>query len=62
VLISRSPDLEVDCRPLLKEVMSFMGGGGGGRKEYAQGGGGSAEKMDAAFAEAEAVVRKAIKN
>jgi alanyl-tRNA synthetase len=62
VLVSRSPDLEVDCRPLLKEVMSLMGGGGGGRKEYAQGGGGSAEKMDDAFAQAEALVRKAIKN
>jgi alanyl-tRNA synthetase len=61
VLVSRSSDLDVDCRPLLKEVMSLMGGGGGGRKEYAQGGGGSAEKMDDAFAQAEALVRKAIK-
>jgi len=52
VLVSRSKDIDIDCRDLLKEIMSVVGGGGGGKPEFAQGGGGNptrvAEAMDAA--------------
>ena len=50
VLVSRSPDLKVDCRALLKEIMKLLGGGGGGKPEYAQGGGGDASKLPQALA------------
>jgi len=45
VLVSRSKDLDVDCRVLLKEIMNLLGGGGGGKPEFAQGGGGDAGKL-----------------
>ncbi len=45
VLVSRSKDVDVDCRVLLKEIMSELGGGGGGKPEFAQGGGGDVEKL-----------------
>jgi len=45
VLVSRSKDVDVDCRVLLKEIMNLLGGGGGGKPEYAQGGGGDVEKL-----------------
>ncbi|MCE5296997.1 MAG: alanine--tRNA ligase [Euryarchaeota archaeon] len=50
VLVSRSPNVDIDCKLLLKEVMSIVGGGGGGRKEFAQGGGGDPAKVAEAFA------------
>jgi alanyl-tRNA synthetase len=49
VLVSRSADVDLDSRAVLKEVMTLIGGGGGGRKEFAQGGGGDASKMPSAF-------------
>jgi alanyl-tRNA synthetase len=45
VLVSRSKDIDIDSRILLKEIMSELGGGGGGKPEYAQGGGGDVEKL-----------------
>ncbi|HSV41900.1 MAG TPA: DHHA1 domain-containing protein, partial [Methanomassiliicoccales archaeon] len=50
VLVSRSPNVELDCKTLLREVMSIIGGGGGGKKDFAQGGGGDAMKIPDAFA------------
>ncbi|QLH75421.1 MAG: alanine--tRNA ligase [Methanomassiliicoccales archaeon] len=49
VLVSRSHDVDIDCKLLLKEVMSIIGGGGGGKKEFAQGGGGDPSKIPEAF-------------
>jgi alanyl-tRNA synthetase len=60
VLVSRSPDLKVDCRALLKEIMKLLGGGGGGKPEYAQGGGGDASKIPQALAQAPEMARKAL--
>ncbi len=45
VLVSRSKDVDIDSRILLKEIMTELGGGGGGKPEYAQGGGGEVEKL-----------------
>lgn len=56
VLVSRSSDVNVDCRVLLKEVMSLIGGGGGGKPEFAQGGGGDGKKMLEAFQQTEGLV------
>jgi alanyl-tRNA synthetase len=60
VLVSRSPELKVDCRALLKEIMKLLGGGGGGKPEYAQGGGGDASKLPQALALAPELARKAL--
>jgi alanyl-tRNA synthetase len=60
VLVSRSPDLKLDCRALLKEIMRLLGGGGGGKPEYAQGGGGDASKLPLALAQAPEMARKAL--
>jgi len=60
VLVSRSPELKVDCRALLKEIMKLLGGGGGGKPEYAQGGGGDASKLPQALALAPEMARKAL--
>jgi alanyl-tRNA synthetase len=60
VLVSRSPDLKVDCRTLLKEIMRLLGGGGGGKPEYAQGGGGDASKLPLALEQAPEMARKAL--
>jgi alanyl-tRNA synthetase len=57
VLVSRSNDVDVDCKVLLKEVMSIIGGGGGGRPEFAQGGGGDPHKLSDALAKVSELVR-----
>ncbi|MCU0861269.1 MAG: alanine--tRNA ligase-related protein, partial [Methanomassiliicoccales archaeon] len=60
VLVSRSPDLKIDCRALLKEIMKLVGGGGGGKPEYAQGGGGDASKLPQALGLAPELAKKAL--
>jgi alanyl-tRNA synthetase len=60
VLVSRSKDLDVDCRVLLKEIMSELGGGGGGKPEYAQGGGGDVEKLPETLMKVPDIVRNAL--
>jgi alanyl-tRNA synthetase len=57
VLVSRSGDVELDSRAVLKEVMSLVGGGGGGRKEFAQGGGGDPAKVQPALERAPEIIR-----
>jgi alanyl-tRNA synthetase len=49
VFVSRSADVDIDCRAALKEIMKLVGGGGGGKKEYATGGGGDPEKLHDTF-------------
>ncbi len=58
ILVSRSQDLNVDCRVLLKEIMKLLGGGGGGKKEYAQGGGGEIGKLAEALERAPEIAKK----
>jgi alanyl-tRNA synthetase len=60
VFVSRSADLKVDCRPILKEVMKLVGGGGGGKPDFAQGGGGDPAKLPAALQGAKDIVRAAL--
>ncbi|OPY30886.1 MAG: Alanine--tRNA ligase [Methanomassiliicoccales archaeon PtaU1.Bin124] len=50
VLVTRSADVDMDCKAMLREVMSIIGGGGGGKPDFAQGGGGDAKKIPDAFA------------
>jgi alanyl-tRNA synthetase len=57
VLVSRSADVELDSRAVLKEVMSLVGGGGGGRKEFAQGGGGDPARVQQALEKAPEIIR-----
>ena len=33
VFVSRSADVDIDCRAALKEIMKLVGGGGGGKKD-----------------------------
>ena len=49
VFVSKSADVDLDCRMALKEIMKLVGGGGGGKKEYATGGGGDPEKLHDTF-------------
>lgn len=60
LFVSRSPELKVDCRPVLKEIMKLVGGGGGGKPDLAQGGGGDPGKMAEALSKAPAIVRAAL--
>jgi alanyl-tRNA synthetase len=62
LLVSRSSDLQLDSRALLKEIMRLTGGGGGGKPEYAQGGGGDSAKLPDALARTPDIVRKALKS
>jgi alanyl-tRNA synthetase len=62
VLVSRSADVELDSRAVLKEVMSLVGGGGGGRKEFAQGGGGDPAKVQHALEKAPEIIRSHLDN
>jgi alanyl-tRNA synthetase len=61
MLVSRSLDVDVDCRSLLKEIMKLLGGGGGGKKEYAQGGGGDVSKLPEALDKASEMAKRALK-
>jgi alanyl-tRNA synthetase len=56
MLASRSQDLDIDCRQLLREVGKLVGGGGGGKPDFAQGGGADPEKMDEALDKVEGIV------
>jgi len=49
VVIARSPDVSVDCRPLIKKTMEIVGGSGGGKPDFAQGGGQNAGKLEEAL-------------
>jgi alanyl-tRNA synthetase len=55
--VSRSADVDLDSRAVLKEVMALIGGGGGGRKEFAQGGGGDPSRMPSAFERVPDIIR-----
>ena len=57
ILVARSPDLSLDCRELLKDVMSIVGGGGGGKPDFAQGGGGEQSKVAEALDKVPEMVR-----
>lgn len=60
VFVSRSADLKVDCRPILKDIMKLVGGGGGGKPDFAQGGGGDPAKLPTALQGAKDIVKAAL--
>jgi alanyl-tRNA synthetase len=60
LFVSRSADVKLDCRPVLKEIMKLVGGGGGGKPDFAQGGGGDPSKLPAAMEQALDIVRAAM--
>ncbi|MBI0584361.1 MAG: alanine--tRNA ligase, partial [Methanomassiliicoccus sp.] len=60
LFVSRSADVKLDCRPVLKDIMKLVGGGGGGKPDFAQGGGGDPTKMPAAMDRALDIVRAAM--
>ncbi len=57
LLFARSADVEVDMGAVLREAAGVMGGKGGGRPDFAQGAGVEADKLGAAMAKADEVVR-----
>lgn len=60
LVIARSADLKLDCRPLIKEAMAVAGGSGGGKPDFAQGGGPDAKKLEEALDKVEGLVREAL--
>ena len=60
LVIARSADLSLDCRPLIKEAMSVAGGSGGGKPDFAQGGGPDPKKLEAAVEKTVDLVKAAL--
>ncbi|TFG68509.1 MAG: alanine--tRNA ligase, partial [Methanomassiliicoccus sp.] len=62
IVIARSEDVVMDCRPLIKKTMEMVGGSGGGKPDFAQGGGPETarieEALDSAVASAKAALEK----
>jgi alanyl-tRNA synthetase len=60
IVVARSADLSLDCRPLIKDAMKTVGGSGGGKPDFAQGGGPDASKIEAALDGLVAAVRASL--
>jgi alanyl-tRNA synthetase len=60
LVVARSDDLKLDCRPLIKEAMAVAGGSGGGKPDFAQGGGPDAKKLEEAVDRIEGLVKEAL--
>ncbi len=57
LLVARGRDVQVDCRELLRSLMTVVGGGGGGKPDFAQGGGGDASRIPEALNRAAGMVK-----
>ncbi|NYT12621.1 MAG: alanine--tRNA ligase [Methanomassiliicoccales archaeon] len=62
VLVSRSLDLDLDSRLVLREINKLVGGGGGGKPDFAQGGGADPGSMQEAMAKIEEIIRDMMKS
>lgn len=60
LFVSRSADVKLDCRPVLRDIMKLVGGGGGGKPDFAQGGGGDPGKLPGAMERALDIIRAAM--
>jgi alanyl-tRNA synthetase len=60
IVVARSPGLDLDCRPLIKDAMKMVGGSGGGKPDFAQGGGQDSTKLEQALDGLVEAVRKAL--
>ncbi len=61
ILVSRGKDVDVDCRKVLKDIMSIVGGGGGGKPDFAQGGGGNQDAVNGALTNLPELVKQSKK-
>ena len=48
IVLARSADVDVNCRPLLGDAMIIVGGSGGGKSDFAQGGGPDTSRLEEA--------------
>lgn len=60
MVIARSADVPLDCRPLIKEAMALVGGSGGGKPDFVQGGGRDATRLEIALDRVVEMVRVAL--
>ncbi|UCE92264.1 MAG: alanine--tRNA ligase [Methanobacteriota archaeon] len=60
MIVARSADVDVNCRPLLGDAMRLVGGSGGGKPDFAQGGGPDASRLEEAVDSVMSSLRKAL--
>lgn len=60
MVLARSPDINLDCRPVIAEAMKVVGGKGGGKPDFAQGGGTDPTKLEQAVSRAEEMIKAAL--
>ena len=60
MVIARSPNVDLDCRPIIKRAMEIVGGSGGGKADFAQGGGPDTARLEEALDLAVAAVKEAL--
>lgn len=60
VVVARSQDLQIDCRPLIKEAMAIVNGSGGGKPDFAQGGGMDVGKLETAVDAVIALIKSSL--
>lgn len=58
IVVTRTRDLDLDARDLLRQIISVAGGSGGGKRDFAQGGGMDASRLSEAMESAKAILRE----
>lgn len=60
MIVARSDDVDINCRPLLGDAMKVVGGSGGGKPDFAQGGGPDVDKLEHAVDHVVSALKKAL--
>lgn len=60
IVVARSADVDINCRPLLGDAMKVVGGSGGGKPDFAQGGGPDVDKLEHAVDHVVSALKKAL--